>query len=310
MKSLWIVAFILVGLIALGFVLMPRLRASHRAAAASAPAPSAQVASPAIVEAALLPYREALEASRRPVVRIALVEFPADDLLASKVGGRAWWPQGEPVPVGEDGKPLILLAQLDFGEMPSSSQYPASGLLQFFIGGDDHYGANFEGEFSEASLSRQRNFRVVYWPNTSGASQALPVTVDGQAIAPHSPGSPRRMRFTAGMERLSSADYRFGPLVGGNAYETFEAWAKANGHDEGIVDDIFQRLEGGGHKFGGYPHFTQSDPRQGGPLELLLQLDTDEHMMWGDSGVAGFFIDPADLARGDFSRVMYHWDCY
>jgi uncharacterized protein YwqG len=43
---------------------------------------------------------------------------------------------------------------------------------------------------------------------------------------------------------------------------------------------------------------------------LLLQLDSDEEMMWGDSGIANFFIDPDDLRRGDFSRVAYHWDCY
>jgi uncharacterized protein ywqG len=48
-----------------------------------------------------------------------------------------------------------------------------------------------------------------------------------------------------------------------------------------------------------------------------LQLDTDinekDHctgkLMWGDSGVANFFITPEDLAKRDFSRVAFVFDC-
>lgn len=31
--------------------------------------------------------------------------------------------------------------------------------------------------------------------------------------------------------------------------------------------------------------------------------------MWGDMGVANFFIRREDLLRRDFSRVWYTWDC-
>lgn len=263
-----------------------------------------------MVQAALEPFREALEATRRPVVRIELEDFPQDDPRASKVGGSAWWPEGEAAPAGQDGEALVLLAQINFGEMPVSPQYPTQGLLQFFIASDDYYGANFDSDFTAEELSRQRNFRVAYWADTSGAGRVLPTTGGDEYMTPHLPEKPRRMRFIAGDEVLSSSDYRFDQLLGGNAYTTLEAWAQANGKDKSVIDGVYEHLDGSGHKFGGYPFFTQSDPRQGGPHELLLQLDTDEHMMWGDSGVGGFFIDPADLARGDFSRVIYNWDCH
>ncbi|WP_343125143.1 DUF1963 domain-containing protein [Xanthomonas theicola] len=59
------------------------------------------------------------------------------------------------------------------------------------------------------------------------------------------------------------------------------------------------------------PEFTQEDPRKPQDAQVLrLQLDSDQAMMWGDSGIADFFIDPADLHRGDFSPVAYNWDCY
>lgn len=274
------------------------------------PQQSEYAVNPELVKSALEPYQQALEASRRPVVRIELVDFPEDDPLASKVGGSAWWPQSEAAPTSEEGSEMVLLAQINFDEMPASTAYPGKGLLQFFIAPDDYYGANFDGDYSVEGLSQQRNFRVVYWPDTSGPGQTLQPQADDDFMTPHSPDKPRRMSFSAGEERLSSSDYRFDQLFGGNAYGKFEAWAETNGHDKRVIDDIYLELDGAGHKFGGYPYFTQSDPRSEGPYELLLQLDTDEHMMWGDAGVGAFFIDPADLAKGDFSRVMYNWDCH
>ncbi|MFC2307230.1 MAG: DUF1963 domain-containing protein, partial [Neisseria elongata] len=51
---------------------------------------------------------------------------------------------------------------------------------------------------------------------------------------------------------------------------------------------------------------------------LLLQLDSDINendrytgkLMWGDSGVANFFITPEDLAKRDFSRTAFMFDCH
>ena len=68
-----------------------------------------------------------------------------------------------------------------------------------------------------------------------------------------------------------------------------------------------------------YPYFTQEDPRiNAGELAgldvLLFQLDSDmqdrkDLVLWGDCGVANFFISREALRRRDFSRVCYNWDC-
>jgi uncharacterized protein YwqG len=76
-----------------------------------------------------------------------------------------------------------------------------------------------------------------------------------------------------------------------------------------LQDRLWDRDHGAGHKLGGYPHFTQDDPRTRRDLELLFQLDSDDGVMWGDAGVGNFFIAPDDLARRDFSRVLFSWDC-
>ena len=64
-------------------------------------------------------------------------------------------------------------------------------------------------------------------------------------------------------------------------------------------------------QIGGYPFFTQNDPRQEDSNEVLLfQLDSQDHILWGDSGVGNFFISKEDLKNKDFSHVRYYWDCY
>lgn len=286
-----------------------RVRVSTAGAQAQLPASKPAIAD-ADVDAFLAKYDTALQATKRPSIDIHLEPMADDDARVSKVGGRPYWAEGRDYPVGENGAPLHLLAQIDFAELPSPLDgYPKSGLLQFYIASDDHYGANFDSGMSAESMSAQRNFRVVYWPDMRAEPGEVAASV-GEYL-PHDPARPRRMRFRAGTEILGVHDHRFDRLLGGDAHAAIESYAKAHRLDaDALFDAVYERNGRGGHKIGGYPFFTQQDPRTDDRFELLLQFDTDEQMMWGDSGVGGFFIAPEDLARGDFSRVMYSWDCY
>ena len=78
--------------------------------------------------------------------------------------------------------------------------------------------------------------------------------------------------------------------------------------------DFFYELgsKASGHKLGGYAFFTQCDPRDPAvPMQLLFQMDSDNDIntMWGDMGIANFFIRPEDLQALRFDRVLYNWDC-
>nr|MCR5080229.1 DUF1963 domain-containing protein [Treponema sp.] len=82
-----------------------------------------------------------------------------------------------------------------------------------------------------------------------------------------------------------------------------------------VYETFFDEYQAG-HRISGYPYFTQYDPRSAddGYDVLLLQIDTDDdggnQIMWGDSGIANFFIKREDLKKRDFSNVLYNWDCY
>ena len=302
--------FLIAAVVVVG-MLVHRGRTRAPMAATPARLPSSKPAiADADVDAFLAKYDAVLQATRRPSADIRLEPMNDDDPRASKVGGRAYWAEGRDYPVGEDGAPLYLLAQIDFAELPPSLEgYPKNGLLQFFVAADDYYGANFDAGMSADALSAQRNFRVVYWPDARAEPREVDVpTADS---LPHDPARPRRMRFSAGTETLGVHDHRFDRLLGGDAHAAIAIHAKTHRLDaDALFDAVYERIGRGGHKIGGYPFFTQQDPRTDDRFELLFQLDSDDQMMWGDVGVGGFFIAPEDLARADFSRVLYSWDCH
>lgn len=276
-------------------------------ASASTPTPRNTVSAATI----LAPYAAALEKTQRSRLAIELVSMPGDDVLASKVGGRAYWPEGHDYPRDGNGEPLFLLAQIDFSTAPKLEGYPETGLLQFFIANDDQYGADFDA--SSAQASGPKGFRVVYWPAPLAApGPSMMPTGTGETYLPMDPHKPRRMRFTAGSETMGAGDVGIAAILGQEVYPLAEEYARDHGlPEDDVVDALYTYLARTGHKLGGYPYFTQEDPRRAdAPRVLLLQLDTDDEMMWGDAGVANFFIHPDDLARRDFSRVLYNWDCH
>jgi uncharacterized protein YwqG len=76
------------------------------------------------------------------------------------------------------------------------------------------------------------------------------------------------------------------------------------------ADEFYDYADNCGSKVGGYAFFTQSDSRDvTQDWVLLLQLDSDAHIMWGDCGVANWFIRREDLIARQFNRILFTWDC-
>jgi len=97
-----------------------------------------------------------------------------------------------------------------------------------------------------------------------------------------------------------------------------EFWRKRRKLDD-LIWDTFSY--GDMHCISGYPFFTQKDQRiYHDSLKkydtLLLQIASEHNekentydILWGDCGVANFFISLEDLKNLNFQDVIYNWDC-
>ena len=262
-----------------------------------------------------------------PAYRLRVRRGEAPGLTDSKIGGLPYWEPSQPYPADEKGRPMQLLTQINFGAEDMDRPFPKTGLLQFFIGLDEMFGCNF------ACAPDQKNYRVVYHPQIDEA-----VTPD-RVSALGAPGLVDDYRTSPLEEELAIYAEREGSFANDRSFvfeDAFRAAVKAvmgedmgekksyEFLDEDAYDALFESFldtddgcMNGGHWMLGYPSFTQEDPRtEDSPFDtLLLQIDSmrDEEnnysILWGDCGVANFFIARSDLEKLDFSRVLYNWDC-
>ncbi len=251
----------------------------------------------------------------------------------TKIGGIPYLPKGYEYPVvntGEHfGKPLRFLAQLNFDKLPHIDGFPQGGILQFYAGcdGDDLIGMDFDNGFN------QNGFRVIYHGEIIEDERQLYSAKDMPSFDNDDCAFPFTGEFLLeasepSMQPMIATDYRFDKAavaaynsVYRTHYETVFGTAEKNciyQHDKDLCDLLYEMRSIGGTAIGGYPYFTQSDPREygeeAGKCEILLfQLDSEgcgaDEIMWGDCGVGNFFISAEDLAALDFTKVLYNWDC-
>lgn len=208
----------------------------------------------------------------------------------SKLGGCPYLEKKEDYPVGENGRPMMFFAQINFDEMPPLEDFPQTGILQFYVEDDDMYGLdcactvkyieNYKKD--EESLLKENPYREDYQGDE-------PFTRSG------------RMIFTQKQKPVSSSVLKF--------EEMFEDIADAE-----EMDALYDVCSAADSRVGGYPYFVQNSPSYYGDGDcdvLLLQLDVDDDcgIMFGDAGNCTFLISKEDLLKRDFSNVEYDWQC-
>jgi uncharacterized protein YwqG len=265
------------------------------------------------------------EKTRKEFVQLELVKPEGElKLWDSKAGGHPYLPKISDYPLNQAGRPLHFLAQLNLRELPKVPDFPERGILSFFIDlNDDVFGMNFDQKDDQAG------FRVLFFEDVEENEELL--TTDFSSIDEDRSnceydvleGGEYRIQGRASSMFNSTGDHRFDELIGESSLDYFEGLAEQEmpeGYEE--VDDLYNDYsnpEGGvHHQMGGYPYFTQMDPREDGSEydTLLFQLDSDYDksngkyaVIWGDVGICNFFINESDLKALRFDRILFNWDC-
>lgn len=262
----------------------------------------------------LHPYLEKISATILPTVTMQLTASDNLSLWQSKIGGEPYLPLDTAYPVDTNGNPLALLAQFNFAEIPSLPNFPDQGILQFYIAADDLYGMNFDDQ------QQQSGFKVLYFDQVIADAAQLKqdfseLEFDEDAYLPFT--GQYSIEFNLTSQPISLGDFAFAPkILGVEELYDFEDRFEGGDFEDDFIEPYDEVASASGHRLGGYPYFTQTDPRHYNEKVqdyiLLFQLDTDDaenEIMWGDSGVGNFFIHPEDLKNRDFSKVLYNWDC-
>ena len=253
-------------------------------------------------------------------------DLEPDDSLGvddSSVNGLPFLPEGEEIPLGEGGRRLTLLAQFDLARLPANHFLPRAGILQFWITCTREDGGYGMGS-ALYGPTNQETFRVRFFPDPARRSrpreEVQRLYHPDRSVSPVETEAALRPRFMLARDTLPPACLEFEPrlLSLWNELHPDEPLGSLDDLNTGRYDTydyaVQEMFDPSGHKLGGFPGFTQPDPREGqeGLPEfdhLLLQLDTDEYINWGDCGVGDFLIPSENLRRADFSQIFYTWDC-
>lgn len=249
--------------------------------------------------------RSDLEKYKLPIIKLLPSAENAENIWSSKFGGKPYWLKNDEYPKSKEGEDLVLLAQLNFEELPNIAEYPQTGILQFFIEDDDVYGMDFDRPVEEV-IDSPSGYRIIYHPTIERNEELLESELPEANKESYLPIS-REYRISSVRENEipSPTDYRYQKY----SSDPFE-------YEDELSDYIYENFSSEGSKIGGYANFTQEDPRINGVHDnwiLLFQMDSeflgDDEIMWGDMGVGNFFIEKNALKNNDFSRVWYNWDC-
>lgn len=270
-------------------------------------------------EAAEKAVRIVASETKTPCVKMDITD-EKPSIFSSKLGGIGYVPHDGKIPEDKMGRQLRLLAQIDCYEV-KLEDFPESGLLQFWILNDDVSGLDFDNNTS------QDTFRIVYYSDVDRSvtedevnAKIVKNEFDDDNMMPVT--GQYGLHFTSEQDSMSENDTRFEKMFC-KSYNEQNPPKKVKSIAE-IETDLSDEVEeygslrenAFGHKIGGYPGFTQWDPRDENTEYdfLLLQLDSDfendkEYIMWGDAGICDFFINHEKLKKLDFSDVIYNWDC-
>lgn len=280
------------------------------------------------VKAAEVVYDELKTAHNKEVIYIKAEKADDLSLEESKFGGFPFVPLGGAIPTNAEGNQLALLAQINCAQLPENNMYPSDGWLQVWCLEDEMYG------FWSDTIQPETNQKVLYIPaGTQGEPLERVVAMYQPYVSEDCPvwfineqGAiwGMRLSFTHGQQGITYSDGRFRDLFLDRWNKRYPEQAVENFYD--LPDEIFENVvdihDGSdcAHQLGGYPYFTQYDPRYERDsteltkyTEVLFQIDsqfdTEWDMCWGDAGVRNFFISREDLEALDFSDLLYNFDC-
>ena len=257
----------------------------------------------------------------RECINIIIEENNSLNLTDSKFGGLPYISTDSDTPKDSNGNQLALLAQINCSDLPENTLYPKDGLLQFWISRNDDFGLDNKKDYCvkyikdiEDNITKESILNKYKLLDEENSEEYSPFNKKNTSFA---------LKFEKGISTITSTDFLFEDIALKTIHELFPDENIKDLYDDlerDVFDTLFKAFNGVDHAIGAYPTFTQWDPRN--PEEkdaygvTLLQVESHwtttpntNESMWGDSGVANFFINKEKLEHLNFEDVLFNWDC-
>lgn len=254
-------------------------------------------------------------------INIIIEENNSLNLTDSKFGGLPYISTDSDTPKDSNGNQLALLAQINCSDLPENTLYPKDGLLQFWISRNDDFGLDNKKDYCvkyikdiEDNITKESILNKYKLLDEENSEEYSPFSKKNTSFA---------LKFEKGISTITSTDFLFEDIALKTIHELFPDENIKDLYDDlerDVFDTLFKAFNGVDHAIGAYPTFTQWDPRN--PEEkdaygvTLLQVEShwnndpnNNEIMWGDSGVANFFINKEKLEHLNFEDVLFNWDC-
>ena len=216
-------------------------------------------------------------------------EFP--HILDDKLGGIPYLPIGELHPKDSKGDLMPLLIQINLKNIILEN-FPKKGILEIFCGQPLDYPAEYEVRYYEENLEYQKDLPLIKYHG-------------------HLAEKPYKLELKKIKEYLPTSNFNFNKLFCSLYKKYFNKDLKCYYDFDNIDSKLNNILNQPAGSIGGYPDFTQDDPRYDGEMkECLFKIDSGlGDLCIGDAGILNVFIRLDDLKNAKFEKAEVYWDC-
>ncbi len=224
------------------------------------------------------------------------------DILDDKIGGIPYLPIGESIPLDNNGNQMELLLQADLSKIQLKN-FNIDGVLQIYIEQGLPYPISYKIKVYQTNLPFQENLEVM-------VSDESPIY------------EPFKIKLEKSDSYMPLTDFRAEKIILKLVEEfygqKFERVFDIEGDSLPNMDTIWELIANKipSANIGGYPDFTQTDPREYGEhqekTECLFKIDSgieDSKIMFGDMGIMFGLISEEDLRNNNFDETLIDWDC-
>lgn len=236
---------------------------------------------------------EYAEKTAKECYKLVKVEDETPFLMENKLGGMPYIPKGAQIPRDTNGNYMALLLQVNLNEI-NLEGYPNSGVLEIFCAKE---------------IDFPQEYKILYFADNLEPDLEIP-TVETEDFFVL---KPMKVELQKTVVHMPLTDYRSTGVLNEIIKKYNIQLNSIYDLDKDDIDRLQESIDIAGATIGGYPDFTQDDPRyeEDNRDECLFKLDSffDKDIYIGDSGILTVTGPKEDLQKKHFDNFVLDWDC-